>query len=162
MKRGRRTSGGSRRAAAGVAADGVDERLLRSFLGYNVRRAELYMRQDFDRTFRRKGLRPPEFSVLVLVADNPLVTQAALAGTLAIARPNMVGLIDRLEKRGLLERTVDDTDRRSHGLRLTPKGAALAAQAKALGTAGDRAAAAHLTEAERATLLRLLRKLYDR
>lgn len=141
--------------------EGLDDRLLKSFVGYNVRRAELFMRQDFDRTFRRKGLRPPEFSVLVLVADNPLVTQAALAEALSIARPNMVGLIDRLEKRGLIQRSVDETDRRSHGLRLTAKGAALAEQAKAMASEGDVAVTEHLTPNERATLLRLLRKLYE-
>ena len=141
--------------------EGLDDRLLKSFVGYNVRRAELFMRQDFDRTFRRKGLRPPEFSVLVLVADNPLVTQAALAEALSIARPNMVGLIDRLEKRGLIQRSVDESDRRSHGLRLTAKGAALAAQAKAMAAEGDGAVTGHLSASERATLLRLLRKLYE-
>ena len=140
--------------------EGLDDRLLRSLVGYNVRRAELFMRQDFDQTFRRKGLRPPEFSVLVLVSDNPLVTQAALAKALSIARPNMVGLIDRLEKRGLLERSVDENDRRSHGLRLTAKGAALAEQAKKTAAAGDTAATVRLSTSERATLVRLLRKLY--
>jgi DNA-binding MarR family transcriptional regulator len=146
-----------KQAAAPVApAPALDASGLAAFTGYRVRRAEIFMRANFDRTLARKGLRPAEFSVLVLVADNPRVTQAALAAALSIARPNMVGLVDRLEQRGLLRREADDADRRSHGLVLTAKGASLATEARQLIARSEAALLGHLTAKERDDFLRLL------
>lgn len=134
----------------------LDASGLADFTGYRVRRAEIFMRANFDRTLARKGLRPAEFSLLVLVADNPRVTQAALAAALSIARPNMVGLVDRLEGRGLLRREADDADRRSHGLVLTAKGAALATEARELMARSEAAVLGHLSAKERDDFRRLL------
>ena len=88
------------------------------------------MRQQFEREMGAKGLRPPEFSTLVLIAANPLATQAEIAQALNIQRPNMVGLIGGLEARGLITRTVYEHDRRNHMLALTPRGAAFLEEAR--------------------------------
>jgi DNA-binding MarR family transcriptional regulator len=138
----------------------LDESVLEQLVGYNIRRAEVHMRQDFGRTFGSKKLRPPEFSTLALIAANPFVTQADLAHALNIRRPNMVGLIDGLERRGLLTRTVYERDRRNQVLGLTPKGAALVEAAKRFALAGDRRATSCWTDAERVQVIALLQRLY--
>jgi DNA-binding MarR family transcriptional regulator len=147
-------------AEAAGADNALDPGILRELAGYNIRRAEVHMRQDFERTFGSKKLRPPEFSTLALIAANPFLTQADLAHALNIRRPNMVGLIDGLERRGLLTRTVYERDRRNQVLGLTPKGAALVEAAKRFALAGDRRATSCWTDAERAQVIALLQRLY--
>jgi DNA-binding MarR family transcriptional regulator len=50
------------------------------------------------------------------------MSQQALANHLFVTKGNVVGLIDRLSSRGLVERQSCETDRRVNLLRLTPLG----------------------------------------
>ena len=152
-----------RAQAAGVVAESaLDPGLLRELAGYNIRRAEVHMRQQFERELGAKGLRPPEFSTLVLIAANPLATQAEIAQALDIQRPNMVGLIGGLEERGLITRTVYAHDRRNHILALTPRGTAFLEEAKRLVFEMDRRVTACWTDRERDQVVALLARLWDR
>ena len=59
-----------RRARNGPAARaaGLDQSSLQSLVGYNIRRAEVRMRQHFTRTLVDRNVRPVEFSALTLIA----------------------------------------------------------------------------------------------
>ena len=105
------------------------------------------------------GLRPVEFTILVLVASNPGATARQLAQALALAAPNMTILLDRLAERGWLERVRSQADRRAQHLHLTPAGAALAQRALAASKTMEHEVLRHLTDAERAMLLELLLKV---
>lgn len=150
-----------RTKAEGGSGAGLDPGILRALAGYNIRRAEVHMRQQFEREMGAKGLRPPEFSTLVLIAANPLATQAELAEALNIQRPNMVGLIGGLEARGLVTRTVYEHDRRNHVLALTPRGAAFLEEAKRLVFDMDRRATACWSDREREQVVALLARLWN-
>lgn len=91
-------------------------------IGYKLRRAQLFVFQDFIESFSKLKLRPAEFSVLVLIARTPGQKQTEIAGQLGIKRANFVALMDRLEQRGLAERRKAEGDKRSHSLHLTPEG----------------------------------------
>lgn len=91
-------------------------------IGYKLRRAQLAVFQDFIDVFAALRLRPAEFSVLALIAENPGQVQSAIAESLAIKPANLVALIDDLEKRGLAERRKGTADRRTYLLYLTPEG----------------------------------------
>jgi DNA-binding MarR family transcriptional regulator len=93
-----------------------------SIIGYKLRRAQLAVFLDFHNTFQRLKVRPAEFSVLALVAQNPGLKQTEIADALGIKRANFVALMDGLEKRGLAERRKSDSDRRSHSVHLTEAG----------------------------------------
>lgn len=93
-----------------------------TIIGYKLRRAQLYVFQDFIETFAKMRLRPAEFSVLAIIAATPGLKQSEIAETLGIKRANFVALMDGLEKRGLAERRKAAADRRSHSLHLTPEG----------------------------------------
>ncbi len=134
---------------------------MQELVGYNIRRAELHMRQAFDRSVGKSGLRPSEFSILALISSNALVTQADLGRALNIRRPNMVVLVEGLEHRGLVVRAEHEHDRRMHTLRLTEKGRTLLAEAQRLSHDGELNATRRWTERERAQVVALLRKLYE-
>jgi DNA-binding MarR family transcriptional regulator len=70
----------------------------------------------------------------------------------------MVGVVDTLEERGLIERRRGE-DRRTNGLWLTRSGRALLARLKRRIEFHERRVAARLSAAERAQLLVLLEKL---
>jgi DNA-binding MarR family transcriptional regulator len=63
--------------------------------------------------------------VLAILRDRRL-RMTALAGYLGLEKPTMTGLIDRAEKRGLLQRAPSASDGRAVDVFLSPEGAELA------------------------------------
>ncbi|MGD1084453.1 MAG: MarR family transcriptional regulator [Verrucomicrobiota bacterium] len=79
--------------------------------------------------FGRWDLSPSQFNVLNLLLDQPEgLSQVRISRQLVMHRSNVTGLIDRLEKRGLLQRHSSPGDRRSYRVILTPAGSDLLAQ----------------------------------
>jgi DNA-binding MarR family transcriptional regulator len=156
----------SRQSALEVVApvadvvDQVDTSYLETLIGYNARRAALTVIAEFLPRMAQFGLRPVEFSVMVLVAHNPGITSRQLCSSLDILPPNLVGLVKHLEKLGWVEKREHPTDRRAQGLHLTDAGKAIHQQAEHTASALEIDATPRLTAAERKTLIRLLRKVY--
>jgi len=140
---------------------GLDQSALQRLAGYSLRRAEVMMRQHFTRTLADWDIRGAEYSALILIATNELVTQADLGEALNIKRPNMVSLIERLEKRGLLARKVHEHDRRNHILSLTEKGDALLADIEGPVHEMDKRVTNCWTAKERAQVVALLQRFYQ-
>lgn len=67
--------------------------------------------------------------------------------------------VDRLESRGIVTREAHESDRRARIVRLTPRGKDQASKAFAVHRTAMDSAADALSKAERATLIRLLKKL---
>jgi DNA-binding MarR family transcriptional regulator len=153
----------ARRAAAPVrraAGKALDQGMLTGLVGYALRRAEVKMRQHFARTLAEWDITGADLSVLELIAANAAVTQADLGAALDIKRPNMVSLIDRLARRGLLERKVYEHDRRNQILSLTRKGEAFLGEVAELVQAMDTRVTRCWTAKERAQVVKLLRRFY--
>ena len=106
--------------------------VLDTHLGYALRRAQVWVFQDFIRTLSAIDIRPAQYSVLAVIGANPGLSQAELAERLAIERARLVHMLDHLQKRGLTERLPSPTDRRTHALQLTKDGQKLLKRAKAL------------------------------
>lgn len=147
-------------AATEPAVEQVDTSYLESLVGYNARRATLVIIDAFLRHMAVYGLRPVDFSVLSLIAHNPGITSRQLCTSLDIQPPNLVGLINQLQKRELITRRPHPRDGRAMGLHLTPAGRKLVKQAEVTASELENEATARLTPAERKTLMQLLRKLY--
>ena len=145
---------------ATAAPEALDASMLERLIGYNARRASIAIGNAFYERMAPYGLKRPDFSVLVLLAHNPGATSRQLCATLDILPPNFVRLISALDRRGLIERRPHPQDGRAVGLYLTPQGCALAAETEAQVAEMEEAFVAGLTAKERATLRRLLRRLY--
>lgn len=73
--------------------------------------------------FERWNLSPSQFNILNLLYIQPDgCTQIELSRLLIMHRSNITGLVDRLEKRGLLQRKDSSTDRRAYKVMLTASG----------------------------------------
>ena len=108
--------------AAAPAVDKVDTSYLESLIGYNARRAALAVIEVFLQRMAVFDLRPVDFSVLSLITHNPGITSRQLCSTLGILPPNLVGMINALERREIVSRKPHPTDGRAMGLHLTGGG----------------------------------------
>jgi DNA-binding MarR family transcriptional regulator len=140
----------------------VDLDVLTSHLGYSLRRAQVWVFQDFIRTLSVIDLRPAQYSVLVVIGANPGLSQAELADRLAIERARLVHMLDHLQRRGLTERLPSPTDRRTHALQLTKEGQKLLKRAKALAARHEARLAEKLGPDSRAQVLDLLKVFVTR
>ena len=145
---------------AAAAVDTVDSHFLETLFGYNARRAALVIIERFLREMAPFDLRPVDFSVLSLVQHNPGITSRQLCTALGLLPPNLVGMLNKLEKRELIERLPHPSDRRAMGLHMTQAGQHFMTQAEAAATELERDAVSKLTAHEQKTLLRLLQKIY--
>ena len=100
----------------------VDTSYLETLIGYNARRAALAVIGQFLERMAVYDLKPVDFSVMSVVVHNPGVTSRQLCAALNILPPNLVGLVQSLESRGLIERLPHPHDGRAMGLHPTEKG----------------------------------------
>jgi DNA-binding MarR family transcriptional regulator len=135
----------------------IDLDVLTSHLGYSLRRAQVWVFQDFIRALSVIDIRPAQYSVMVVIGANPGLSQAELADRLAIERARLVHMLDELQQRGLTERQPSPTDRRTHALQLTKDGQKLLKRAKALAARHEARLAEKLGTAAHAQMLELLK-----
>lgn len=110
----------------------VDLGVLDDRLGYFIRRAQIWVFQDFIRGLASVDLSPAQFSVVAVIGANPGLSQAALSETLGIERARLARMLHELGDRGLTQRLPSSNDGRSHALQLTADGQKTLARAKAL------------------------------
>jgi DNA-binding MarR family transcriptional regulator len=140
--------------------EAVDTSYLQTLLGYNARRAALHIIELFLQRMAVYGLRPVDFSVLSVIAHNPGVTSRQLCTCLDLQPPNFVATLANLEKRNLVQRQPHPSDKRAMALCLTASGQQLMQQAEQTAQTLEIDASARLSGSERATLIRLLQKIY--
>ncbi|MBF6352244.1 MULTISPECIES: MarR family winged helix-turn-helix transcriptional regulator [Nocardia] len=106
------------------------------------------------------GLSMWAYSVLVALSRGPARGQGVLAQEIGADKTRIIAVLDDLQKRGLLDRTPDPSDRRARLLELTPEGHRVVAQAQARIQAGEeQQLLQYLSPGERAVFLQALRTL---
>ena len=74
---------------------------------------------------RELGLTPPQFDIVATLGNTAGMTCKELGQKTLITKGTLTGVLDRLEGKGLLERTPSPADGRSWITRLTPAGQSL-------------------------------------
>lgn len=128
-------------------------------LGYLLKHA-----QEGYRAIQGPALTPLQLNgrllaVLALIDAVGPALQQRLAERLGVDRTTMVGLVDTLEERGLVERGRDPVDRRGYRIAITRKGAHVLAKAMTVVDAAEEAFLTRLSDTERRQFRRLLTKL---
>ncbi|MCE5272061.1 MarR family transcriptional regulator [bacterium] len=83
--------------------------------------------KEGDRVFKPLGLTNAWFDVLMLVrwqSENGRISQSELGRMLLVNRSNVTGLVDRMERAGLVRRVAEPGDRRVNLVELTEAGGA--------------------------------------
>lgn len=137
----------------------ISDTTLRGFLGYHMKRAFNVLQADLNRALKPFGLRMVTYSALVTIVENPGLRQAQLADVLAIERPNLVVIIDELEKAGLITREPAPNDRRAYALMPTSEGKRVAMAATEANRAGEARRLKGLDEVARQQVIEVMRQI---
>jgi DNA-binding MarR family transcriptional regulator len=117
--------------------------------------------------FNAKGLSQGRFTVLMLLYDKTcgktnILTPAQLAEKAGVTRATMTGLVDTLERGGMVTRKPDPADRRQLSVELTSRGTAFLNKILPEHFRRISSLMEILSEAERRTMVRLLGKIATR
>jgi DNA-binding MarR family transcriptional regulator len=113
--------------------------------------------------YARFGLTPPQFQMLTVLnrLRGEQITQRRLGKELYVSFPNVTVMLSRLEKAGLIERTVNNADRRDRFVKITNRGRDLLRKIWQSQPDQLERVTAGLTDRERLKLAQLLNKMIN-
>ena len=115
--------------------------------------------QATDEHVKEFGLTSPQFGVLEALAHLGPLRMCDIGAKLLMSGANVTGVVDRLEKKGLVRRVVETDDRRTFHIHLTDEGAKFIAKIFPRLAEEIEKLGASLSSKERKTLTELLKKL---
>jgi DNA-binding MarR family transcriptional regulator len=120
------------------------------------------MRDPLSSVCRSGLLTPPQLHSLVWIGHDEPIAMGELARRSSITEKTITGIIDRLQKAGLVERERGERDRRVVLVRLTPQGRSVFLEMRDHARKTVRGLLALLEPADREALNRVLEKVRDR
>ncbi|MBC7202117.1 MAG: MarR family transcriptional regulator [Pusillimonas sp.] len=93
--------------------------------GFLVRRLNQIHDAMFFEECKEGNITPVQYGILTVLSRNPWLDQTAIGFELGLDRTTSADVIKRLEEKGLVERRVNPTDKRSRQTNITPEGLAL-------------------------------------
>jgi DNA-binding MarR family transcriptional regulator len=102
-------------------------------IGFLVHEVARLFRRRFEDEARTHGVTLPQWRALIEIYKNDGISQVTLAGSIDTDPMTMSGILDRLEKRGLIERYPDPNDSRAKLARMTSEGETLVSTARNVG-----------------------------
>lgn len=102
-----------------------------------------------------------QYKILMLLyrSQEQLLRQIDIETHFAMTNPTVTGILQNLEKKGLVERIANPDDKRSKLLRLTEKALSMKTELYALGESLETQVTANLSEEEIRQLIELLKKI---
>lgn len=129
--------------------------------GFLLSRLGTLAERGWSALLSEHGITPTQYVVLVVLAGHRALGQGRLARLTGVDGRNLVAVLNVLQRRGLVVRTVDPTDARRRELRLTAAGDALLRALAASAETGRDEFLATLSPEERRRLNALLQRVYD-
>lgn len=130
--------------------------------GYHIRRSYSTFIRMFAANSKQFGLKSQQSSILILARENPGITPATIADSIEIERSLMAKLLNDLISRNFIETRTSSVDGREKGLFITAKGRAFLKTVLTFFSGNlEVDLNRNLSEQERKTLIKLLRKVYE-
>lgn len=134
---------------------------LYKFPGHLIRRLHQISVAQFAEKTSEHGfdLTPVQFAALMAISSNPGIDQATVAGLIAYDKATLGKVIDRLQTKGLVDRTISTKDRRARQLKLTKEGRKTLETIQPLVNAVQDEILIGLTDEEKVNFVQLLNKV---
>ena len=107
------------------------------------------------------NITPVQYGILTVLSRNPWLDQTAIGYELGLDRTTSADVIKRLEEKGLVERRVNPTDKRSRQANITPEGLALMESLKDGMARSQQRLIEPLSPADRKTFMTLLAEVVE-
>jgi MarR family transcriptional regulator, lower aerobic nicotinate degradation pathway regulator len=139
-----------------IARDPLD---LETLPGHYIRRLQQIAVAIFLQETEAHGVTPVQYAGLQAVGKAPGIDQRTLARSIGLDTSTIAGVIDRLEARGLMQRSASPGDKRVRLLSLTDEGKALLDAIEPAMLRAQERILEPLPERQRAEFMRMLRVL---
>ena len=147
MKRKHKDDGGARARGPGAA--------------FLLAQVGAHAASRFGARLAEVNLVPAHAGIFRILSATPAISQQSLATALGTVPSRLVGLVDELETKGLVERRAHETDRRTHALHLTEKGKAMMEAIGRIAREHRQDLLAALSEDEQSQLSALLQRVAE-
>lgn len=137
----------------------MEEFNIEKSVGFLLAKAHQRLYAHFRRELANYAITPPQFALLAFLWRKDGLSQTELSEMTEVDRTTIGGLIDRLEKAGLVQRRPNPADRRAYSVHLTEQGKALEKELTPIALRVRERTAAGLAPGEYAKLCELLEKL---
>jgi len=132
---------------------------LGEWVGFHLRMAQAASYQAFAREAEGIDLRPGRFATLMLIGENPGISQTALSRANGRDKSTLTPVLNDLERRGLVRRQRVREDQRTYRLTLTPAGQAMLRKLTACARRHEANLDRIIGAKDRDKFLRILRKI---
>lgn len=127
--------------------------------GFLIRRLHQIHVALFNDACGAFDLTPVQYSLLSALAKRGSADQTTLAADVFLDRTTTTGALKRMAVRKLIERAVNDQDRRARACRVTPAGLALLTKMEAAARSAHRDTVAHLPKRDQKTLIAMMQRI---
>jgi len=129
--------------------------------GHLIRRSQQIAVAIFMEECAAFEITPVQYAALVAIREHPGVDATRLSALVAFDRSTLGSVIERLEAKGLVERSASSGDRRVKMLRLTPTGANLLREVEPAVVRAQERILAPLSPEDRQRLMELLTRMVN-
>lgn len=160
MKRSIKSRRPPAEAASAARQGSIRIGVLENLIAFHLRLAQDASFRAFARQCGDPHLKPGRFAAMMIIHENPGLTQAELGRSIARDKSSVTPLVQELQRKGLVIRKISDTDRRRATLRLTEAGEAALKTLLGHALEHDRNLDA-IAGARKQSLIQLLKKIAD-
>jgi len=138
----------------------MDKKTLQNLPGHQIRRLNQISTHLFSKHMQDSGydITPVQYAALLAIKVMPNSDQVQIANYISYDKVTIGGVIERLQRKGLISRDVNERDKRARILNITNEGIHMISQVDAVIEQIQQDILKMLDEEEQQTLMRLLRK----
>jgi len=138
----------------------MDKKTLQNLPGHQIRRLNQISTHLFSKHMQDSGydITPVQYAALLAIKVMPNSDQVQIANYISYDKVTIGGVIERLQRKGLISRNVNERDKRARILNITNEGIHMISQVEAVIEQIQQDILKMLDEEEQQTFIRLLRK----